>query len=229
MPRLAPIALATLLAAAVASRGDAQSMFRPDASRVRGRPVPDVALIDDAGAPFRLGALAGKPLVLSPIFTRCPHACVMITTSLRDALVPIGAPGQAYEVLTVTFDPADTEEDLRAYRERMELPPGWHMARGAREQIDSLLAAIDFHTVALEDGGFAHANAVAVLAPDLTVSGFVHGLAYDEGELRLALARAAAPESLVRRYRPLLAGVAVVAAAALVLTLILTRRRGSSA
>jgi len=223
------MALATLLVAGAASRAGAQTVFRPDASRVLGHPVPDVTLVDDAGASFSISALAGKPVVLSPIFTRCPHACVMITTSLRDALLAIGAPGQAYEILTVTFDPADTEEDLRAYRERMELPPGWRMARGASAQIDSLLSAIDFQTVALERGGFAHANAVAVLAPDLTVSGFVHGLAYEERDLRLALARAAAPESLVHRYRPLLAGVALAATLALVLTLVLTRRRGTVA
>ena len=48
----------------------------------------------------------------------------MITSSLRDAIAAIEGLGESYNVITLSFDPDDTVEDLRAYRERMELPAG---------------------------------------------------------------------------------------------------------
>lgn len=198
----------------------------PDEAKAVGRALPDVELTDDHGESFALSSLAGEPLVLSPVFTSCPYACVKITSSLRDALIAIGSPGVDYHVVTLTFDPGDTVEDLHNYRQRFDLPPGWILARADSAALDTLLSTIDFHYSAVPGGGFLHANVVTVTTPDLRISGYVHGLDYTEDAMRRALLSAVTPASLVAKYRPYMALAAGLALAAVFIVLWATRRRG---
>jgi len=216
------------IAFAFAASAAAQTILPPDEKRTRGSSVPDVQLLSDDSTTFPLSSLAGKPIVVSPIFTTCPSTCSEITGSLRDALAAIGEPGVGYQVLTVSFDPADGPAQLRAYRERMALPPGWRLAAATPEDLARLLGAIDFHYAPLVEGGFAHANAIAVLSPALAVSGYVHGVFFEEKEIRAALERAAADASLVRHYRPLILLVAVIALATMTAVLVVTRKKPAS-
>ncbi len=213
--------LAVLLAPPVSS----QVVHPPDESWTIGRSVPDAVFIDDHGDTLRMSELAGTPVVISPVFTRCPHACVMITTSLRDALLGIGTPGVDYEVVTLTFDPEDTLEDLRNYREQHELPEGWRLARADSAHLDALLSTIDFNYSAVPGGGFAHANLVAVLTPDQHISGYVHGIMYEEDDIRRALLTAVTPASLVDKFKPLMALIALAGLLTMIVVLMVTKRR----
>ncbi len=198
----------------------------PDAARLRGHRVPDVVLRDDAGRSFRLRELAGRPLILSPVFTRCPHACPMITRSLREALEPVGPPGERYGVLTLSFDPADTPADLAAFRRAHDLPAPWRLAVGDSAEVRRLLESLDFGFVRVP-GGFAHPNGVFVLDDSLRVSDWISGLVFDTDELRRAVGRAhlSMGSTLVRRARPYLALVAALGALATLAAIRLTRRR----
>lgn len=187
--------------------------------------MPDVTLIGEDSTSFALSSLAGKPIVVSPIFTTCPHTCTMITTSLRDALVSIGAPGVGYHVLTISFDPADGPAALRDYRRQMSLPEGWTLAVATDENRRALLDAIDFNYEPMPGGGFAHANVVAVLTPTLDVSAYAHGVSYDAKEIRSRLEVAAREASLVRHYQPYIALVGGVALLSLLVVLFVTRRK----
>jgi protein SCO1/2 len=209
----------------VAAGAAAQVSNRPDEAKTIGTQMPDVTLVSDDSTTYRLSALWGKPVIVSPIFVTCPHTCSMITESLRDALAKIGEPGVGYEVLTVTFDPADDAAALRAYRERMGLSPAWRLATASAADIDTLLGALDFRVAPMEGGGFAHPNLVAILSPDLTVSGYVHGVAYDAEEIRAALNHSARRSSLVTRFRPFILLVALGGVLTVAWALFLTRRR----
>lgn len=216
--------LGAALAFLVATGAWAQS--RPHEKSTIGTQMPDVELIADDDSTFRVSALWGKPIIVSPIFTRCPSACSMITESLRDALRDIGEPGVGYEVLTLSFDPADDSAALRAYRERLSLPPRWRLATASADNRAAFLRAIDFNVIPLDEGGFAHPNLVVVLSPDLKVSSYLHGVAFDAGEVRAALEDASRRASLVARYRPFILLAAVMGFAAVAWSLYATRRRG---
>lgn len=202
---------------------------RPDESRTLGTQVPDVALIGEDSTSFMLSSLAGKPIVVSPIFTTCPHTCSMITANLRDALAEIGEPGVGYQVLTISFDPADGPAALRDYRRKMALPAGWRLAVATEANLELLLDAVDFNYEAMPDGGFAHANVVAILTPTLVVSGYAHGVTYEVKELRGALEKATRESSLVRHYRPFMLLIALLGLAAVAVVLFVTRRKTSPA
>lgn len=212
----------------VAGRANAE-ITAPDEKAMLGRVVPDVELVAEDSTTFRLSSLAGKPILVNPIFTSCQAVCPEITGSLRDALATIGEPGVGYHVLTVSFDPADGPAELRAYRERLALPAGWKLAVATPENLAELLDGIDFNYETMPEGGFAHPNVVAVLSPALAVSGYLNGMMFEEKEVRTALERAAGRVSLVRHYRPVLIAVALLALAMMMTVLKLTKKKSPSA
>ncbi len=211
-----------LLAPAVRAQ---EPVLPPDISKTHGRLLPNVALVGEDSTVFHLADLLGKPLIVSPIFTSCPHTCSFITASLRDALAEIGEPGIGYNVLTVSFDPADGPAQLRHYRERLELPAGWRLAVTGPADLTALLDAIDFHYLSMEGGGFAHANVIAIIDPEMKVSGYMHGVTYDPGELRKELERAVHGTSLIYKARPLIFVVSVLGVIVTTVVLIATARK----
>ena len=217
------VAIFTLLWLAPAAF--AQIALRPDEARTRGTAVPDVTLIGEDSTSFALSTLAGKPIVINPVFTSCTQTCPLITASLHSALGEIGEPGVGYQVLTISFDPADGPAQLRDYRRKLELPAGWKLAVATPENLRKLLDAIDFNYEALPQGGFVHANVIAILTPTLTVSSYQHGVAFDAKELRLALEKATRESSLVWHYRPYIFAAAVLAWASVTAILYATRKK----
>ena len=221
------VSLWVALATALAVRASAQTP--PDEKKAIGTQMPDVTFVADNDSTFRLSSMWGKPVIVSPIFTSCPSACPMITESLRDALREVGEPGVGYEVLTVSFDPADDSAAMRAYRERMGLPQGWRLATASAGDLTTFLNAIDFHVTALDEGGFAHPNLVVVLGPDLRVASYVNGVMFESAELNAALEGASRQASLVTRFRPFLLMVSATGALAVLCVLYATRRRRQEA
>lgn len=219
-----------ILFALTATAVHAQLAYPPDEKRTIGTRVPDVTLISEDSTTFTLGSLAtGKPIVVSPIFTTCQQTCPMITTNLRDALASIGEPGVGYHVISVSFDPADGPAQLRTYRQEMSLPADWKLAVATPENLKQLLDAIDFDYSVLPDGGFVHANVVAILTPALTVSSYQHGVTYETEALRHALENAVKETSLVNHYRPYILAVAILALASVFIALYTTRKKRRTA
>jgi protein SCO1/2 len=201
----------------------------PDEKKAIGTQMPDVALVADDSTTFKLSALWGKPVIVSPIFTSCPNTCSMITESLRDALHDVGEPGVGYEVLTISFDPADDTAAMRAYRERLALPKGWRLATMNAADLAAFLGAMDFHVDALDGGGFAHPNLIVVLGPDLRVRRYLHGVMFESAEVLASLEGAAKDTSLVRRFRPVILIVVAMGVVAVSCALYATRRREEEA
>lgn len=207
------------------SLSTAQTSMRPDESVTIGKPALDVQFTDENGETFRLSDLRGKPVIVSPIFTSCPHTCTMITSSLREALTAISKPGGKYEVLTVSFDPADTPEDLKAYKKEHLLPAGWKLAVGEGDAMNAFLASLDFRYSAEDTGGFVHANLVAVLTPDQHISEYVYAIMFEEQSMRTALQTAVTGTSLVKKFRGWILAAAIGGAVLTALTVLATKTR----
>jgi cytochrome oxidase Cu insertion factor (SCO1/SenC/PrrC family) len=221
--------VALLIFASVAGVVRAQVALPPNEKATRGKSVPDVTLIGEDSTSFALSTLAGKPVLINPVFTTCQQTCPMITQNLHGALASIGEPGVGYQVLTISFDPADGPAELRAYRHKLDLPPGWKLAVATPENLKALLDAIDFNYEALPEGGFVHANVVTVLSPTLTVSSYLHGVTYDPEQIRNALWHAARESSLIRHYRGYVALAALLALTTTIIVLFSTRKKPAAA
>jgi protein SCO1/2 len=227
--RLLRAAAATLgVAAGVAS---AQTALPPDEARTLGRRVADAVFLDEHGDPVELQSLAGLPLIVSPIFTRCHHVCPMITASLEQAVAELGTPGDAFNVLSLSFDVSDGDEDLSRFRRKLELPATWRVVRATSDQLLPFLDSIDFRFISADDGTFVHPNLVVVLTPDLEVARYLYGVDYSAADLRNALATARGERGLLDALGPYLLVVGVLGAlvAALAIGLTLSRSRAPAA
>ncbi len=220
---------AALLVVVAGAASDARAALPPDESRTLGRPVADAVFTDAQGRELAVRSLAGRPVVVSPIFTRCHHTCPTITASLKQAVAQIGVPGEDFEVLSLSFDVADTPEDLARFRRRMGLPEAWKLARAGSEVLLPFLDSLDFRFISDANGGFTHPNLVVVLSPELSVAKYLHGTAFAADDLRDALALARGEGAWLHALGPYLfvGGALGALAAALAVALRVGRpRRG---
>jgi protein SCO1 len=162
----------------------------------------ELAFRDEAGREVRLGDYFGKrPVVLSLVYYECPMLCTLTLNGLVSALgVLPWAPGQEFELVTVSFDPRETPAQAaakkRAYLARYKHPQaakGWHFLTGDEETLRALTAAVGFR-YAWDDASrqFAHPAGVMVATPDGRLARYLFGVEYAPKDLRLALVEASA-------------------------------------
>ena len=124
--RLLPIA-AVLGAAAFAAEGDrydAEIALQLSQQAI-GNTIGDYALLDQYGQTVNLRSeLAGKPVVVSMIFTSCHHVCPATTKHLAKAVESAReALGEdSFEVVSIGFDVAnDSPQAMAAFARRQNV------------------------------------------------------------------------------------------------------------
>lgn len=124
-----------------------------------GRTLSDHRLTDQGGNALQLGRLAGKPLLISLIYTSCHHTCPMMTRYLarvvEDARDALGE--DSFGVLTVGFDtPVDTPERMRTFASMHGVvDPRWVFASADAATMRALTGELGF-TFAASPKGFDH-------------------------------------------------------------------------
>jgi cytochrome oxidase Cu insertion factor (SCO1/SenC/PrrC family) len=143
--------------------------------------VQDLAVVDENGAPHGLLALAdGGPALLLPIFTGCAGTCPITTEALKAALTGRQA---SFRVVVLSFDPADTARDLKAFRSRHDLPASWRLVRGAAAAATRAFLDQFYFRVMTAQGGFAHPDETFVLSPKGVWAGTFSGAPFSPDEL----------------------------------------------
>jgi len=155
-------------------------------------------LRDEAGREVPLSSFfqAGKPVLLAPVYYRCPMLCTQILSGMESALKAVSLdPGKDFEVVAVSFDPKDTAEIaaakkqnyLRRYR-RPNTANGWHFLTGDEANVRALTDAIGFHyKYDPKTDQYAHASAIMILTPEGRVSKYFYGVEYSPRDIRLGL------------------------------------------
>lgn len=161
----------------------------------------DLVFRDEFGrqAPLSTYFKSGKPVVLALVYYQCPMLCSMILNGVESSLKAVSLnPGRDFEVLAVSFDPADTTElaasKKASYLKRYNRPGtsnGWHFMTGDEANIKALTHAVGFRYKYDEaTKQFAHASAIMVLTPEGRVSRYFYGVEYPPRDLRLGLVEA---------------------------------------
>jgi protein SCO1/2 len=163
-----------------------------------GETLPlDLPFLDETGKSVRLGDYFGaKPVLLALIYYRCPVLCPQIIISTAAAMKGIPfEPGRDFEVVFVSFDPADTPTEAALKKssavDRYGKPAsaaGWHFLTGDEDAIRQLTAAAGFRyawdpTIRQ----FAHASGIMVATPDGRLARYLYGVEYEPKDLKLAL------------------------------------------
>jgi protein SCO1 len=162
-------------------------------------PVPlDLAFHDEAGRLVPLRSYFGdKPVVISLVYFNCPSLCPMsmretVGSLRRVALVP----GKDYDVVVVSFDPADTPHTAELtktkyksfFGNRPGYDEGFHFLTGDQASISKLADATGFkYRWDNNTRQFIHAGGIMVATPDGKLSRYFYGIDYAPADLRMAL------------------------------------------
>jgi protein SCO1/2 len=144
-----------------------------------GEAVPNIELVNQDGATIRIADYAGKALIITFIYTRCPLAdfCPRMTaqfSALERMLKDEPGLYQGTHLLTISFDPAyDTPEKLRQYAldeayVTADAFAHWEFATGAPDAIGELARFLDLEYSG-EDLNIVHNLRTAVVGPDGTL------------------------------------------------------------
>ena len=101
--------------------------------------APDIALVDQSGAPYGTAQLGDTPWVANVIFTRCPTICPASTGRMMQLETRTRDLGAAVAFLSFTVDPSyDTPEVLTTYIEQVGVDASrWHFLTGEPELVKS--------------------------------------------------------------------------------------------
>jgi protein SCO1/2 len=161
----------------------------------------DLVFHDEGGRDVRLGSFfqSKKPVVLAPVYYRCPMLCTQILTGLESCLKAVSLdPARDFEIVAVSFDPKDTpavaESKKAMYLKRYGRPGtanGWHFLTGDEANIKALLDAIGY-SVKYDPGTdqYAHASGIMIATPEGRLARYFYGVEYAPRDVRLGLVEA---------------------------------------
>ena len=157
----------------------------------------DLPFKDETGRTVKLGEYFGrKPVVLAFVYYECPMLCTQVLNGLESSLRVLNETvGKEFDVVTVSFDPAETPVlamgKKKAYLERYKRPEaeqGWHFLTGDQASIDALTQAAGFNYAWDEaTQQFAHASGIIVTTPAGKVSRYFFGIDYAPRDVKFAL------------------------------------------
>lgn len=164
-------------------------------------PVPlDLTFRDEANQMVPLRTYFGdKPVVIELVYFRCTSLCPMTVQESVSSLRRVSLePGKDYDVIVVSFDPADTPavaaQKKAEYAQefgRSSFNSGWHFLTGTQDSIARLASAVGFK-YRWDDATkqFVHAGGIMVATPDGNVSRYFYGIQYAPQDMRMALVEA---------------------------------------
>lgn len=161
----------------------------------------EIGLIDEAGKPFALAELLGKPVVLVLSYYGCDGSCPTINQGLAEALSQVKRfqAGRDYRVLTVSFDRHDASAQAAAFVGQLQsrlaasggLPAGWRFAvlrDPAPDAPKRFADAVGFQFFwSRIDKTFLHPNVLVFLTPEGRVARYIYGTRIEPRTLELAL------------------------------------------
>ena len=187
MNRALTFILVTSIALPIAA-ADADDRYDPDAAmrlsqEAIGQTIGDYEFVDSLGATVRLRQdHAGKPLVVSMIFTSCHHVCPTTTKHLAEAVdaarEALGT--DSFDVVTIGFDVAnDTPQAMGAFARRQGVDaPGWRFLSATPETIEQISTDLGFRFFATPRG-FDHLNQSTIVDRDGVVYSQVYGVSFE--------------------------------------------------
>jgi protein SCO1 len=160
----------------------------------------DMTFRDESGASVQLRSFFGnKPVVLAPVYYRCPMLCSQILSGVVAGLRPLSLkPGRDFDVVAISFDPADTPAEAmlkrtqysHSYSSRAGVN-GWHFLVGSQAAITPVMEAIGFHyRWDPVHKMFIHASGVMIATPEGRVARYLYGVEYEPKDLKLSLVEA---------------------------------------
>jgi protein SCO1/2 len=171
-----------------------------------GDEIPrSLAFLNEAGDEVALGSFfdGEKPVLLNFVYHECPMLCSLMLTEFTKTLGDLHedrgwTPGNQFDVVTVSFSATEIPEQAARAKERHitqlgveEAADGWHFLTGSDESIQALASAVGFSFKWMDDTQeYAHPAALMFLSGSGVITRYIHGMAYDARDVRLATVEA---------------------------------------
>ncbi|MEO9263424.1 MAG: SCO family protein [Candidatus Baltobacteraceae bacterium] len=133
-----------------------------------GRPIPDATLVDQNERLVHLAsAYAGKTILLSFIFTRCPDKTLCPAISGKFAYMQSHLDPQKFALIEVTLDPQyDSPAILREYAATYGTNSNiWHLLTGTGSTLQHLLNQFGINSLRVSSANFIHNDKLFIVAP----------------------------------------------------------------
>jgi protein SCO1/2 len=156
---------------------------------------------DERGREVTLGSYfkAGRPVILTLNYYRCPMLCTLELNGLVSALRGLAwSPGEEFQIVTVSIDPRELPQLAAAKRAgyldelgRPEAAEGWHFLTGSEANIRALASSVGFaYEYDEATDQYGHAAVVMLATPDGRVSRYLYGVQFEAATLKLGLLEA---------------------------------------
>lgn len=164
-----------------------------------GTMLPDAVFTDSEGREVRLLSLMmDSPVLLLPIYYRCPDVCNLLQGSVASILPQVKlVPGKELKVVSLSFDPRETPKDAARAKRNYTAIPGdafpaeyWTFLTGDQQAIDATLDAIGY-TVQKQAGLWAHPVAAIAIAPGGKIVRYLYGSTFLPFDITMAGTEAA--------------------------------------
>lgn len=154
---------------------------------------------EGATKPLKEFALPGKPIVIAPVYYKCPRLCGLLLSGVYDLLneLPLKL-AEDYSVLVVGFDPTETPSDAKKVMDKFNPrlfgdakggSGGIKYLTGTEGNVSALMNELGFKF--MKDGeDFAHSAAVMILTSSGQISQYFTGIMFPQWDVRLSLVEA---------------------------------------
>jgi protein SCO1 len=141
----------------------------------------------------------GRPVLLNLVYYNCPMLCNLLLNGQVDVLRKIPwTPGNEYEIVTVTINPAETFDLAQAKKqtylaglEKPEAAAHWHFLTDYAGNSEKLADELGFHYKwDPRQQNYAHTAAIMFLSPQGKISRYLYGIKFKPLDVRLALTEA---------------------------------------
>lgn len=170
----------------------------PNEKKFLSRKIEDIEVFDAENNTFKLSSLLeNKPLIICPIYTRCPGVCTMLSNGIKNAIDGTNMLGKDFNVVSFSFDSSDRAKNLKFYQSRWKMDgKNWKTISASYENIQKLLASIDFHyEYNAETREFNHPSVIVVVSPKGRISRYIYGLNPSGRDIKLAALNAQAEKT----------------------------------
>lgn len=170
----------------------------PEEKKFLSRKAADITVFDANGDSYKLfSLLRNKPLIISPIYTKCPALCGMLSSGTQKAINGLGRLRKDFNVVSFSFDGTDKKEDLINYEARWNMDGiSWKTISALEKEINLLMSSIDFqydyNAITKE---FDHPSILVVLTPSGRISRYIYGINPSRTDIKLAVMEAAAEKT----------------------------------
>jgi protein SCO1 len=147
-----------------------------------GKPLPSALLVDQQGRLVQLSsAFAGKTVLLSFIFTRCPDTDVCIAISSKYAQLEHALDPARFALVEITLDPPyDSPAVLTAYGEQYGQNPAiWSLLTGTGSTIQRVLDEFGISSLQTRSDDYIHSDRLYIVTPSGRVAYVVDTAGWD--------------------------------------------------